>query len=96
MVQTRPAQSKSTSKSTLTDPTSSSTLVPFEQTLGSPLSKQTIDTLQINLGRRCNLACTHCHVDAGPHRTEELSAEVCNQLLAVIDRFEQIKTVDLT
>lgn len=82
MVQTRPAKSKS--------------ITPFEKTLGTPLTKQTIETLQINLGRRCNLSCSHCHVDAGPHRTEELSAEVCQQLLAVIDRFDQIKTVDLT
>jgi len=71
-------------------------VTPFSQTIGGPLTKQRISTLQINLGRRCNLACTHCHVEAGPHRTEELSAEVCEQLLTVIDRFDQVKTVDLT
>ncbi len=71
-------------------------VTPFNQAVGGALTKQTVSTLQINLGRRCNLACTHCHVEAGPHRTEELSLEVCNQLLTVIDRFDQIKTVDLT
>ncbi|MDB9527013.1 arsenosugar biosynthesis radical SAM protein ArsS [Oscillatoria sp. CS-180] len=55
-----------------------------------------IRVLQINLGRRCNLACTHCHVEAGPHRTEELSDAVLEQLLQVIERFPQIQTVDLT
>ncbi|MBE9062964.1 arsenosugar biosynthesis radical SAM (seleno)protein ArsS [cf. Phormidesmis sp. LEGE 11477] len=76
--------------------TLSTQVTPFEQALGKPLAKQTITTLQINLGRRCNLSCRHCHVEAGPHRTEELLPEVCEQLLAIIDRFDQIKTVDLT
>ncbi len=73
-----------------------SAITPFETKLGSPLSKNAISVLQINLGRRCNLACTHCHVEASPHRTEELSSEVCEQLLEIIHRFDQIKTVDLT
>lgn len=71
-------------------------VAPFEKALGAPFTKQPISTLQINLGRRCNLACAHCHVEAGPHRTEELSPEVCEQLLTVIGGFDQIKTVDLT
>jgi radical SAM/Cys-rich protein len=52
--------------------------------------------LQINLGRRCNLACQHCHVEAGPQRIEELTSEICEQLVALIQRFPQIETVDLT
>jgi len=71
-------------------------LTPFDQTLGSPLTKQAISVLQINLGRLCNLSCSHCHVEAGPHRTEELSPEVCEQLIEVINRFDQLQTVDLT
>jgi len=69
---------------------------PFEAALTSPLTKQTVQVLQINLGRRCNLACTHCHVEAGPHRTEELTPAILEQLLEVLDRFPQIRTVDLT
>jgi radical SAM/Cys-rich protein len=72
------------------------TITPFERKLSDPLKKQSITVLQINLGKRCNLACTHCHVEAGPHRTEELSDEVCQQLIEIINRFPQIKTVDLT
>lgn len=68
----------------------------FKDQLSVPLSKQQITTLQINLGKRCNLACTHCHVEAGPKRTEELSPEICNQLIQLINKFPQIKTVDLT
>ncbi|WP_035984624.1 arsenosugar biosynthesis radical SAM (seleno)protein ArsS [Leptolyngbya sp. KIOST-1] len=71
-------------------------VTPFAQRLGQPLTKQPISVLQINLGRRCNLACTHCHVEAGPHRTEELSPAVAEQLIDLLHRFEQITTVDLT
>lgn len=71
-------------------------LVPFEKKLAAPLTKQKITVLQINLGKRCNLACTHCHVEAGPRRTEELSPETCEQLIELIHRFPQIETVDLT
>ena len=71
-------------------------LTPFQEKLKSPLTKQKIEVLQINLGRRCNLACNHCHVEASPKRTEEMSPEVCNLLIELIERFPQIKTVDLT
>ena len=71
-------------------------LTPFTKKLNSPLSKSKISVLQINLGKRCNLACTHCHVEAGPKRTEELSPEVCEQLIQVIQQFPEIKIVDLT
>lgn len=71
-------------------------LIPFVEALGKPLTKQPITVLQINLGKRCNLACTHCHVEAGPKRTEELSPVVCEQLIEMIQRFPQLTTVDLT
>ncbi|MDJ0592661.1 MAG: arsenosugar biosynthesis radical SAM protein ArsS [Pleurocapsa sp. MO_226.B13] len=76
--------------------TTKNSLTPFAQKIASPLIKDKITILQINLGRKCNLACTHCHVEAGPKRTEELSPEVCQQLIELINRFPQIKTVDLT
>lgn len=69
---------------------------PFHQKLNTPLTKQKIAVLQINLGRRCNIACSHCHVEASPRRTEELSPQVCEQLIALIQKFPQIQTVDLT
>lgn len=68
----------------------------FKEKIGLPLSKSKISVLQINLGKRCNLACTHCHVEAGPKRTEELTPEVCNQLIEVIYKFPELKIVDLT
>ncbi len=71
-------------------------LAPFKNKLNYPLTKKGISVLQINLGKRCNLACTHCHVEAGPKRTEELSPLICEQLIEVIHRFPEIKIVDLT
>lgn len=73
-----------------------SQITPFHQKLNFPLTKQKITILQINLGKRCNLACNHCHVEAGPKRTEELSSEICEQLIEFINRFPEIKSVDLT
>ncbi|NEU73565.1 radical SAM/Cys-rich domain protein [Hassallia byssoidea VB512170] len=72
------------------------TITPFKQKLSSPLTKKGISVLQINLGKRCNLACTHCHVEAGPKRTEELTPEICEQLIKLIHQFPEIKIVDLT
>ncbi|MEA5600656.1 arsenosugar biosynthesis radical SAM (seleno)protein ArsS [Nostoc sp. UHCC 0252] len=75
---------------------SNSIITSFKNKLNSPLTKKEITVLQINLGKRCNLSCTHCHVEAGPRRTEELSPEVCEQLISLIHRFPEIKIVDLT
>lgn len=71
-------------------------ITPFSNKLTSPLTKRGINVLQINLGKRCNLACTHCHVEAGPKRTEELSPEICKQLITLIHKFPEIQIVDLT
>ena len=73
-----------------------SKITPFTNKLEQPLTKSKISVLQINLGKKCNLACQHCHVEAGPRRTEELTPEICNQLIELIAKFPQIKTVDLT
>lgn len=51
--------------------------------------------LQINLGKLCNLACHHCHVDAGPKRTEIMTWEVMEKILAWAEQ-AKIKRVDLT
>ncbi len=71
-------------------------ITPFHRKLNSPLTKQPITVLQINLGKRCNLTCTHCHVEAGPKRIEDLTPEIAEQLIELIQTFPQIKTVDLT
>lgn len=71
----------------------------FEDTIRTmglqPLQASGIATLQINVGKLCNQTCRHCHVDAGPDRSEQMSrdtAESCIHALASTD----IPTVDLT
>ncbi len=54
-----------------------------------------LDTLQVNVGYRCNQSCFHCHVNAGPNRTEEMSAEVADVVLDFIER-RRIATLDIT
>jgi radical SAM/Cys-rich protein len=57
---------------------------------------RTIDIFQINVGKLCNMTCRHCHVDAGPDRTDEMmSRETVDLCLAALDRTEA-KTVDIT
>jgi radical SAM/Cys-rich protein len=59
------------------------------------LHRDRIDTLQANLGYRCNQSCTHCHVAAGPQRTEEMSWETMDLLLRYLSA-RGIATLDLT
>jgi len=54
-----------------------------------------LDTLQVNVGYRCNQSCFHCHVNAGPNRTEEMSGAVANQVLDFVKR-RRIATLDIT
>ncbi|HEY5762954.1 MAG TPA: arsenosugar biosynthesis radical SAM (seleno)protein ArsS [Rhodocyclaceae bacterium] len=61
-----------------------------------PITRRAVETLQVNLGYRCNQSCTHCHVNAGPKRTEEMSAATIAELLACLDRNPGIRTLDLT
>ena len=60
-----------------------------------PVTRQSLHTLQVNLGYRCNLSCAHCHVNAGPTRTEQMSRETAAQVLALLAR-DGIRQLDLT
>ena len=72
----------------------------FSQTLMEhgtlPLRAKTIHTLQVNVGKLCNQTCHHCHVDAGPSRTEMMSRETMESILTVLRRQPEINTVDVT
>ena len=59
------------------------------------IRRRSLDTLQMNLGYLCNIACVHCHVNAGPNRTELMDRATMQTALAVIDRFG-IDTLDVT
>ncbi len=62
----------------------------FPRVLRGPL-----ETLQVNLGYRCNLSCVHCHVNAGPKRKEMMNRETVDQVLAFL-KYRGIRTLDLT
>lgn len=59
------------------------------------IRRQQIDTLQVNIGYRCNQTCLHCHVNAGPKRTEMMSAENL-RLIPQVLRARNIATLDIT
>ena len=60
-----------------------------------PIQRAQLETLQVNLGYTCNQTCKHCHVNAGPNRTEQMSLETINDLLTFIQQ-HNIKKLDLT
>ena len=71
---------------------------PFAQRIhlsGSELNRRTLDVLQVNMGRYCNQACIHCHVESGPNRTEMMSRQTVD---AVLHFFQtaSIPTIDIT
>jgi radical SAM/Cys-rich protein len=63
--------------------------------LGVELRASDITVLQVNVGKLCNQACKHCHVDAGPARTEIMSRETVDDCIDVLEKF-RIPTVDIT
>ena len=71
------------------------TLPYLEQTDFPAIHRNALEILQVNLGYLCNLSCTHCHVNAGPKRTELMDKATVDQVLAFIGR-ENIHTLDLT
>lgn len=62
---------------------------------GRALTRATASTLQINVGRLCNLACRHCHLEAGPARREIMTWETMTQVIALAARFP-FASIDIT
>jgi radical SAM/Cys-rich protein len=63
--------------------------------IGAQLRSEKIDTLQVNVGKLCNQACKHCHVDASPKRTEIMRRETIDECLRVLREYK-IPTLDIT
>jgi radical SAM/Cys-rich protein len=60
-----------------------------------PIRRGRLDTLQVNVGYRCNQSCVHCHVNAGPNRTEEMARETVDAVLAFLAA-RRVPTLDIT
>jgi radical SAM/Cys-rich protein len=71
------------------------TLPLLAQTDFPAIRRRPLDTLQVNLGYRCNQTCVHCHVNAGPNRTEMMEATTTQLVLDVL-RQRRLSTLDLT
>ena len=68
--------------------------LPLLRQYGFPaLRRKRLETLQVNLGYRCNQSCVHCHVNAGPQRTEMMPPEVIEDVVAFLP---QVETLDIT
>ncbi len=71
---------------------------PFAESVrqnGDGFRKRKIDVLQVNMGKYCNQACIHCHVEAGPGRKEMMTRETVEAILSFLERSE-VSTVDIT
>ncbi|HEY3326403.1 MAG TPA: arsenosugar biosynthesis radical SAM (seleno)protein ArsS [Novimethylophilus sp.] len=61
-----------------------------------PIHRAKLTTVQVNLGYLCNQTCVHCHVNAGPKRTELMGKETVTHVLAFLHAQPQVRTLDLT
>ena len=71
------------------------TLPLLQKTTFPAIGRKRLEVLQVNVGYRCNQACLHCHVNAGPTRTEAMSAEVAETVIAFL-RVTDVGTLDIT
>ena len=60
------------------------------------LPRRATEVLQLNVGLYCNQACSHCHVESSPKRTEVMSLEVAQRCIDILRKSPSIKSVDLT
>jgi len=72
----------------------------FTETLASraipALSRKSPRTIQVNVGKLCNQACHHCHVDAGPRRTEQMTRATAERVIEVLSASHCVETLDIT
>lgn len=60
------------------------------------LARAEVTTLQVNLGKRCNQACLHCHVEAGPNRTEAMDLASVRRVLEILAASPTVEELDIT
>ena len=67
-----------------------------DEKIDFPLEAVSLKTFQVNIGRKCNQACRHCHVNASPDNTKEMTFETVEKCLEIIRSVPEIETIDLT
>jgi len=72
----------------------------FSATLAShgirALIRKSPRTIQVNVGKLCNQACHHCHVDAGPRRIERMTPATAARVIEVVAASPRVETLDIT
>jgi radical SAM/Cys-rich protein len=69
---------------------------PLLEQIAFPLIRRgRLDTLQLNVGYRCNQSCVHCHVNAGPARTEAMSRQTIDEIIVFL-RLREVRALDVT
>lgn len=80
--------------------TAKQTVPDFEATLRVhqqwPLARDVVRSVQVNVGKLCNQACHHCHVEAGPKRTEIMTPATAARVLELLANSPNVTTLDLT
>ncbi len=71
------------------------TLQRLEQTTFPKIARGRVATLQVNLGYKCNQSCVHCHVNAGPTRTEMMDGTTIDLVLAFLEA-QEVDSLDMT
>lgn len=71
------------------------TLPLLKKTTFPAIRRRRLQTLQVNVGYRCNQACVHCHVNAGPTRNEMMERDTADEVLTFL-RAAQVKALDIT
>lgn len=72
---------------------------PFPKALadsGISLTRKPVEILQVNIGRKCNQACHHCHVESSPIRTENMIEATVSRIIEVLDHSPSLRTIDIT
>ena len=70
--------------------------LPLMRHYGFPAMRRArLETLQVNLGYKCNQTCVHCHVNAGPTRTEMMSRGTLTEVLVFL-QMSKLGTLDIT
>ena len=75
------------------------TIPSFENKLAEhriDVTRKPLEILQVNVGKLCNQACHHCHVEAGPKRTEIMEKKTVDRLIELLEQSPTIHTVDIT
>ncbi|GBD96543.1 MAG TPA: radical SAM/Cys-rich domain protein [Nitrospirae bacterium] len=61
-----------------------------------PLRAKDISAIQVNMGYKCNLRCTHCHIDASPDRTEMMLSSTVDKIIDILQKQAEITSLDIT